>query len=461
MGIKEILIDAVKGVGIGLWKSLDRNGQFIASLAVAGIKPIIRSKQLDLKAKVGMFDVDIPDHQWEVTVSFDEKGEPTKVIREDGVDVTTEVGKLPIFTEFAGTDKVMILEARVTHESAAKKVLVAGAKAMLPSLRPWSFKDKELKEELKDPQYVLQAKENGVLVETHFDKEGKLTKCVSARGGKVDLRNGLPGLRDAIVPDSLRDSVIISEVTHPKGLHFVSGLLHATKENAEAVIRKDGHPKSAVLFVRRFAGAEVGHQKYVEARALCEKVAGKLPHGYVPDECAGTEVEKRSFMDRIARANRVLEIPRQDGVVAYPKEQPMSGAKLLRDKPPQSHRVVIMGFDKSARIPGAAAAFQYGDGIKVLGNVNIADPNMRVAVFQNPDRYKGKVAIVEGTHRSEKTGAIFTPVLRQILWEEKPEAVKAWDPKAVLRQRVSGMEPDPAKQLTLMDKLRLSRQAVA
>ena len=71
------------------------------------------------------------------------------------------------------------------------------------------------------------------------------------------------------------------------------------------------------------------------------------------------------------------------------------------------------------------------------------------------------MAIVEGSHRSDRTGAIFTPVLRQILWEEKPETVHTWDPKQALRERVAGMEPDPLKHESLMERLRAARQAVA
>lgn len=447
-------------VGGMVSRTLDRHGNFAAALLVAGVKPILRSKRFDLDSKVGMFEKDIPDNQWEVKVSFDQEGNPTKVVREDGHDVTAEVGKLPVFKEYAGSEKTMILEGRVTHESAAKKVLAAGAKALTPNVRPWKFKDKELGSELKDPKWVLQSKENGVLVECHWDKEGKLTKCVSARGGHTDLTNGLPELRDTVAHESLRDSVVVSEVTHPKGLHFLNGLLHATRENAQAVIRKDGHPWSAVLFVKRLGGVQTGDLKYVEMRNLCETVAEKMKYGYVPEECAGTETEKKGFLDRIVRTNRILEVPRQDGVVAYPKDAPMTGATLLRQKPPQSHKVVLMGFEKSSKLPGAAAAFTYGDGKTILGNVNIADPNMRVAVYQNPDRYRNRVAIVEGSHRSEKTGAIFTPVLRQILWEEKPDTVH-WDPKAALRERVAGMEPDPQRQLTLVEKLKSATSKVA
>jgi hypothetical protein len=424
-------------VGGMVSKTLSRHGNFAAALLVAGVKPVIRSKRLDLGRKFGMLDTDIPDHQWEVKVDFDKDGNPTKVVRDDGKDVTAEVGKLPVFKEYAGEQKTMILEGRVTHVDAAKKALAAGAKSLLPNARPWKFKDKEFGAELRDPKWVLQSKENGVLVEMHFDKDGKLSKAVSARGGDADLRNGIPQIRDGAHP-ALRDSIVVAEVTHPKGLHFTSGLLHAAKENAEAVVRKDGQPRVAVLFVKKVEGSDKGSLKYPQMRELCETVASKLQGGYVPEECAGTEQDKRSFVDRIIRANRTMEIPKQDGVVAYPKDEAMSGATLLRQKPPQSFKVVLMGFEKSAKLPGAAGAFEYGDGQRVMGKVNIADPNMRVAVYQNPDRYKNRVAVVEGSHRSSKTGAVFTPVLRQILWEEKPDSVH-WDPKAAEHQRMAGM----------------------
>lgn len=328
------------------------------------------------------------------------------------------------------------------------------------TLRPLRFKDRPISEaDLGSANTVLEEKIDGVGVEMDIPDDGIVTDVHAARSGKVNMIHGLPKIRDHVFHESVRGSKIWMEAKHKQGLHTTTGLLHASRENAAAFVKQHGHPDVYVLGVVRNGGHDTSKLKYDEQRSLRELVSGKIPQGRVPQKCEGTQAEKTAFRDNLFKAARA-EKPHVDGVVMLRKTEPLKGQQAVRSKPPQSWDVVLHGHEPSKKIQGAAGAFTYGDNRTVHGKVNIADPQMRVAVFQNPKRYEQKVANVGGLRRSA-SGTIFQPRLKEIYWEREARSVADWDPLAGLREQVRAMEPDPKKQEGLFQKLKHGRRSAA
>jgi hypothetical protein len=329
------------------------------------------------------------------------------------------------------------------------------------SLRPWKFADKIEPEAWTDPATVILAKKRGVGVEIHVDKDGVCKKVVSMRGEKVDLKNGLPALRDLVAHEAIRGSRIFAEVIHPKGEAWVSGLLHSTKENAAITIGKHGHPQVFVLAVHKLGGHDTSKLAFDEMRGLCELVAKKLPYGNVP-EMAADEPSKKALKDKIWKATEGVEEPLDDGVVSVKKDVPNRELRMGREKPTKEWDLVVMGFEESDsdkfKDKGVASLI-VGDGKRVVGKVNVASEDLRVAIHQNPQRYMNKVITVVG-ERMSRAGAILKPRIKAegekppnldpekyyFRWDKSPGDVKPIDPEASLKKMLEGMEPDPAKR---------------
>ena len=461
LNVFDYLVVTLKAAVVGVRRSFERHGGFFGKMTVAGVMPIVRGR-LKLKEPIGPDPA--PKETWpreyEARLTYDKDGVLLRVEDDKGKDITACLSERDSHPKWAG----MTITAKVIETREEMRFVLPdpeksiGTALALPvpvaAIRPVKFKDRPLTaKDLEAAEVVLQKKKDGVGCEIWIGKDGKLVKAVSARGGEVDLRNGIPELRDHVFHESVRDSKLWVEIRHPLGIHATTGLLHAGKDNAEAFVKKNGHPEVNVLGVLRNGGQDTSKLKYAEMRSLCELVSKKIPHGTVPEQCIGTVAEKQGFRDRVFKENTAADRPECDGVVAYRLDIPLKEQVLLRDKPGRSWDVVLMGFEPSKKISGAAGAFTYGDGKQVLGEVNIADPQMRVAVFQNPNRYAGKVARVSGLRRSSN-GKIFQPVLKEISWEKNPASVAPWDAEADLRKQVDAMEPDPQKRAALIHRLK-------
>jgi len=315
----------------------------------------------------------------------------------------------------------------------------------LSAIRPWSFKNGVKDKDWRDPKKVLQSKENGVLVEAETDADGKITKMVSARGGKNDFLHAFPHLKDMQLPDGWKEAKFYAEAVHAKGNEYVSGRLHSKPERVADAQKADGPIKLAVLAVHKAGGIHTALQNYEAMRNLCVELAKKLPHATVPEECKGTEQEKRAFAEKIRKANEGKTVQAHDGVVFKKADAPDKGQMIQRLKFPQTGKFVIMGFEDSKKITEAVASLKIGDGEKVMGKVNVADPGMKTTIKLNPDRYMGKVALVE-FQRLSSAGKPISPVLKHFLFGEDPDSVPKYDPKSAFNQRLEGMEPDPQKR---------------
>ena len=318
-----------------------------------------------------------------------------------------------------------LIESGMTPQIPKWKLKSSGIAPGAAALRPWKFQNNVKATDLADPKKVLQEKINGVLAEVYVDKDGRVEKVVSARGEKTNFLPCLPELQGKVLDASVRDSKIYVEVFHPKGNSFCNGLVHSAPEKAAEAIRVDGHPKLFVLAVHKLGGFDTSNKKYEDMRSLNTLVAQKLPHGMVPDQSDGTVFERGGFVDRIRKENEGLPIQKADGVIVYPKEAPNKGAVLLRQKFPVSGKFVVMGMTDSTKMADSVASLSIGDGKKVLGKVNVADPGMRTTIKLNPDRYLNKVALVEFKRRTA-TGNLIEPVLKRFLFAEPPTAVPEW-----------------------------------
>lgn len=286
-----------------------------------------------------------------------------------------------------------------------------------PGGRPFRYSTVKKVEDIVAPGKVLQEKKAGVLVEIVVGKDGKAVKAFHPRGEKVDFLPALPDLKDKVLDKSVWNSKLFVEVCHPNGENWVNGVLHSKPDVAAASIKEHGHPQFFVLKVDKLGGFDVSTHKYPEARPLAELVAGKLPHGAVPEQCDGTDVEKRAFIEKVRKDNEGKPVQACDGVVAYPKDTNLKNAKLERLKNPVTGKFVIMGFKDSDKMKDAVASLEIGDGQKKLGKVNVADPGMRTTIRLNPDRYLNKSVVIEYTRQTKK-GALVNPVLRRFLFAE-------------------------------------------
>lgn len=350
------------------------------------------------------------------------------------------------------------------HKINLKKPIGRVPKLGVSRLRPWSFKDGVTEEMMDDPKVVLVRKIRGIGCELDVDKDGRVKKLVSMRGQKVDLRNGVPELRDKTFPQSVRNARIYVEIRANGGEAFTNGLLHSSKENADITVAKEGHPEVFVLAVHKLDGHDTSQLPFDEMRGLCELVAKEVPHGKVP-EIAVTPETKRSMKDAVWTENEADTEAECDGVVAMSKDVPNKGAKLHRDKPTKSWDLVIMGFeDSEADDPKfgkgkGVASLLVGDGLKVIGKVAVASPDLKVAIKQNESRWLNKVVTVVG-ERMTKAGSIAKPRLQPqteevpdlnpdnyyVRWDKDPKDVKPIDVNAEFRKMVAGMEPEPAKR---------------
>lgn len=381
------------------------------------------------------------------TFMIDKGGEDIYILPPDHKDVEKYRDELEAKRSAAKPEEA---KASPAQPGLVQKVVAKTGTALL---RPLKFKDRPLiDEDMGSDGTVLEEKIDGVSIEMDIPKNGIVTDVRAARAGKVNMIHGLPKIRDHVFDESVRDSKVWMEAKHPKGLHSTAGLLQTTRENAAIFTAKNGHPDVYVLGVLRNGGRDTSALQYNEQRALRELVATKIPNGKVPAKCDGAAAEKVAFRDKLFKAAKEPN-PKVDGVVMLRKGDSFKGSQVIRSKPARDWDVVLRGFEPSKKISGAAGAFVYGDNRKDLGKVNIADPQMRVAVYQNSRRYDRKVANIGGLRRSSN-GAVFQPRLKEIYWERNPASVPDWDPIAGLREYAKAVEPtSPAKQQEVLDTI--------
>lgn len=301
----------------------------------------------------------------------------------------------------------------------------------IAKLRPWKFTDRFSEADIENDKNVLEEKIDGVLVEMVIGKDGKVKKMMSARGQKVDFRPILKDLSQKEYPESVRDSKIYFECRHPRGLHFMTGLLHSDPDRAAQTIKEDGHPEAYVLAVHKLGGHDTSDLKYEEMRGLREAVAHKLPHGKVPANANSSSVNRKAFRKKIFDEIKKSDNPRCDGIVAYDKTVPNKGMRIPRPKPPRSWKFVIMGYNKSSKVPGVKS-LEIGDGVTKLGNVNVANPDLRTTIEQNWDRYNRTVVRISGQRRT-RSGNVFQPKIDQFCFKESADDVPKWNPHAASR----------------------------
>lgn len=302
--------------------------------------------------------------------------------------------------------------------------------ALVGGVRPLKYKNAAKPELLISSQKPLQEKIGGILVQVVVDKNGNVTRAFAPSGEKADFLHALPDLKAAKLDPAVRDSKIFVEVFHPKGREWLMGVFNSKPENAQKAIAESGHPTLYTLFVGKLGGFDTSTHKYPEMRSLTELVARKLPHGAVPAECRGPEVDRKAFIDKVRKENEGQPVQKCDGVVAYPVDQPLKGAVIERFKFPMTERFVVLGFQDSTKMKDAVASLIVGDGTKRVGKVHVADPGMRTTIRLNPDRYLNKSVLVEYSRKTAK-GALVNPILRRFFFADQPtQAVPKTEVKA-------------------------------
>lgn len=322
-------------------------------------------------------------------------------------------------------------------EKAISKMKPIGRVPSFPiaGIRPWKFKEGVSEEMLNDDAVVLVRQIKGKGVEATV-KDRRFVKLVSMRGEKVDLLDGVPELRDAILPETVANGKFYFEIRSRDGEAFTEDLLHASKEAAAATVEDHGHPEVFVLAVHKLNGRDTSKLPFAEMRELTELVARAIPHGKLP-EIAETTDAKHALKDAVWSENESDEVEAEtDGILAMSITEPNKGMKIHQDKPPRTYNLVVMGFEEPESGKGVTSLV-LGDGTDRLGKVTVAREDLRIAIQQNPDRWLNKVVTLVGEQKSNlKAGNGSLPDLGPkkywVRWDLDPSDVfpkKSVDPE--------------------------------
>ncbi len=281
------------------------------------------------------------------------------------------------------------------------------------------LKEKDVEETLKNlPEgSTVQPKIDGALQLVNIGKDK-----VEMQSHRISKTTGKPvihterffGHRPHLnIPKELRNTILLAEVYgerngKPISPQETSGLLNSTLENALRDKKEKHLDLKAMLFgVQKLKGKPVGFDiPYEERKKILEKALRILPKGkfHLPEE-AKTSDEALDMWNKIKGETHSHTL---EGVIVHPAKGMPFKAKIMPEQD-----VYIRGFfpGEGKYKDNAVGGFTYShtkDG-DIVGRVGTGlDDNTRRAMFEHPERFKGRIARVhsQGEHTSK---ALRTP----------------------------------------------------
>ena len=197
----------------------------------------------------------------------------------------------------------------------------------------------------------------------------------------------------------------------------VGGVLNANTWKSREDQKSKGKLDNVIFDIDKFDGKDVTKEPYKKKIGFLKKLEQWIPQLKTP-EFAYTQQEKLSLKDKIESGKH----PQTDeGLVIYK----LDDATPVKAKIKHDYDVMITGVYEAKPgskyagngIGGFVAAPEWNPQVKLQIGSGLNDKIRRDA-YQNPNKYIGKWAKVEGAMKYQDSGKIRQPVFKEIRYEK-------------------------------------------
>lgn len=307
-----------------------------------------------------------------------------------------------------------------------------------------------------DPRYIAEEKKHGAMYYGVLSDKGIsfISRRKSKKGDTIHREENIPHLRDIKIPKRLQGTVVAGEMDHPKGFHFLSGLMNSAPDKAVETQRIFG---KASYFP--FELAELPHRKtefisYGERRKIIGDIIRTLGSRFIKQPRAEMKY-KKEFYKRLSREG-------VEGVVLKNLDKGYGKDTWYRKTPLAYYDAKITGF-----LPGEGKYKGKAIGVMVVEdregksfNVGTGfSDDLRIDMFKNPKRYIGKLVKIK------KRKNIPAPVFSLdgfTIDKDTPDIIPAYEDSG-FKQRLlgQGIPPEDVSKVkyAILSSMRLKKKA--
>lgn len=195
-----------------------------------------------------------------------------------------------------------------------------------------------------------------------------------------------------------------------------AGVLNSGTEKALQRQSQIGKLKTMIFDVDQYKGVDVSHLPYAQKLRILSEIHNAIPELTLP-ELARTQQEKLSLIDKVKSGQHPET---KEGVVVYNLQEPVP----VKAKVKHDYDVLIVG-----TYPAGAGTKYHGNAIggfigvpenrkvKIRIGSGLSDA-LRRSAYENPERYIGQWAVVEGQETFPQSGKVRTPIFKGFRMEK-------------------------------------------